>query len=199
MNRLNRFWMGVSLLIVAGNATADSFPVRYWPIFPSPITLIKSDNINKMPFAEQLMVQTLAGLVAYNTRETGTGEYVWLENGSVSYTEWLKREITYTKCNVADEHAFGAWELVDRYSKQRLIKGYILCRRDPAKRGLYEGKTQNTSVNVANALCGILSGIAWRKPLKPMPANMGLHASWMSGTKMKPGYGKNTVTAFHMI
>ena len=152
---------------------ADTYPTRYWPKFPAPVTLVKSENINQMSFQEDVLVQTLAGLVACNARKHGTGEYVWIENGAPSYEEWLKRENAYTGCKIEDR-AFSTWELVDRYRQQGILKGYILYKKDPAKRQLYEGKPLNTSVNVANALCPLLSGIAIEETLEPDARKHGL-------------------------
>ena len=164
----------LTTLSVEDAVRADAYPTRYWPKFPVPVTILKSENINRMSFQEDVLVQTLAGLVAYSFRKHGTGEFLWLDNGTASYAEWLKREKAYTGCKLLEDRAYTTWELVDRYRQQGILKGYILYKKDPAKRPLYEGKPLNTSVNVANALCPILSGVAVEETLETDARTHGL-------------------------
>jgi hypothetical protein len=55
---------------------------------------------------------------------------------------------------------FGPWDLVDRYAKHGLIKGYILYRSDASKGETSQHRPgMDCSVNVATSLAGLLDGI----------------------------------------
>ncbi len=61
---------------------------------------------------------------------------------------------------MATPGAFAPWELVDRYTRQGIIKGYILYRRDQSKgENNTDRPGMNCTVNVATSLAGLLDGI----------------------------------------
>ena len=174
MIRVRAFVIGWMAAVCCGTGWADAFPARYWPTFPAPTKVVASEAYDKLPFEQDVALQTLAGLVAYSARTGGTGEYVWLTNAGGSYGEWLKRLEAYSGGRVENARALSLWELADRYREQGVIKGYILYRTEKPARSLYEGKSTDVSSNVATALCAVYSAIAIEERLEPEARKHGL-------------------------
>jgi len=161
LDKRKRFgWTLLLVSVFSGvSAVADEFPDRYWPVFPIPQRIVRSESFNRLGFDECMLLQTLSGLVAHDTRELGGGEMVWLANESPSYTEWLSRWTRRTGVP-SPERAYTVWELVKRYREQGVVKGYILYEQEHGERPLYEGTASDTSANVATSLCPLLGGVA---------------------------------------
>jgi hypothetical protein len=154
--------IGVSLLVsLTCCATfAGEFPVRYWPTFPKPERIVITETENHSNFPRCLLLRTLAGVVANHTRTEGKGDLIWItEPDAPSYDEWLQRCQHYLQSPVvSDTPSLGS--LLTKYCQEGIIKGYILCKADTSTRALHEGTPNNSSANVATALCPILQGVA---------------------------------------
>jgi hypothetical protein len=149
-------------LLSAGAASAGQTDDRWWPVQALPKALVRTTNQQEFPeprIALQMMVQSVAGLAAKAVNEGRADEMVWVSNGDVDMENWYVHLLAQHP-DLTKPGAFGPWELMDRYAKQGLIKGYILYRRDKSK-----GETNafrpgiNCSVNVATSLAGLLDGI----------------------------------------
>ncbi|MBI3920359.1 MAG: hypothetical protein HY318_02985 [Armatimonadetes bacterium] len=123
------------------------------------------------------MMETLSGLVARHAQKTGTGEYLWTGlTSNPSYEEWFRRLVAWTKPRVIDG-TYSVWDLVDRYRKAGVVKGYILYQYDHTNRAWHgnpEPAQLDTSANVATTLAGLLSGIAVDESLRGKAEAAGL-------------------------
>mgnify|MGYP005853072339 FL=1 len=167
---------GIVWLLAASPVAAgfgEGFSDRYWPAFPAPSRIVLSESHNRLEFGEHLLLQTLSGLVAHRARTRGAKELIWIGIDSPSYDEWRRRFLEYSGA-CCDPRIYTVWELVDRYRDTGLVKGYILCRKDPADRALYEGVPADWSVNAATALCPLLSGVAVEEELEERARASGL-------------------------
>ncbi len=147
-------------------ARGEEFPDRYWPAFPAPTRVVIAESHLQPSFARGVLLQTLAGLVAHQTRERGTGELVWLGTpDNPSYETWFHRCLRYLRVP-CEERPVPLWKLVTHSHKQGIVKGYVLYREDPSRRRLYTGRPTDVSLNVATALCAQLQGVAVAETLR---------------------------------
>ena len=135
---------------------------RWWPVQALPKVLVRTTNQQEFPeprVALQMMAQSVAGLAAKAVNEGRGNELVWVNNGDGDLEKWYVRLLAEHP-DLEKAGAFGPWELVDRYAKRGMIKGYILYRVDKSKGddNGYESRL-NCSVNVATSLAGLLDGV----------------------------------------
>ncbi len=165
---------GWIMLLCMGWAASGDLPPRYWPEFPAPDRVLVSENHNEVDFGTGLLLHTLSGLVAQDTARRGRGELLWISvKDAPSYDQWLRRCLDYTGAG-RDAGVYKTWDLIDRYRAQGVVKGYLLCRREPGARDLYEGEAGDTSVNVATSLCAVLGGVAVEEGLEAQAQQHGL-------------------------
>ncbi len=140
--------------------TIMDLPARYWPAFPLPDRVVLGESHNGVNEAVRVVLNTVSGLVAHDTRCNHSGEMVWIGlTNSPSYDTWLAAYLARTGVP-CEKRVLSTWDLVDRYREQGIVKGYILYRREPGDRPLYEGTPSDTSVNVATSLCAVWGGVA---------------------------------------
>jgi len=167
VNRLVRHLPGFIPLLVmtwlgtmpGSGATPES---RWWPTQTFPKAVVRTTDQRRFSeprIALQLMVQSVAGLAAKAVNEGRGDELVWVDNGGGDLEKWYARLITQQP-ELARPGALEPWDLVDRYVKQGIIKGYILYRRDQSKGESHTSRPgMDCSANVASSLAGILDGI----------------------------------------
>jgi hypothetical protein len=160
--------------LLALQASAADFPRRYWPAFPRPDRIVASVSHNSLNSADGVLLHTVAGLVAYDTRARNSGELVWIGlTGATSYDEWLERCLA--RLDVPREPGeLGVWDLVDRYRDRGIIRGYILYAQERGERPLYALAAADESVNVATALCPLLYAVALDESLEAQAREHGL-------------------------
>ena len=106
-----------------------------------------------------MMVQSVAGLAAKAVNEGRGDEMAWVDNGNPDLEDWLSR-LFAARPVLQRSGPFGPWELVDRYAKNGIIKGYILYRLDRSQGEINAYRAgMDCSVNVATSLAGVLGGI----------------------------------------
>lgn len=179
---MNRGRLEISLLVLALFSAMPVFAGqtddRWWPVQAFPKAVVRTANQQEFPeprAALQMMVQSVAGLAAKAVNEGRGDELVWVNNGDGDLEKWYARLIASHPA-LAKPGAFEPWELVDRYAKQRIIKGYILYRRDRSGgEGNASGSVLNCSVNVATSLAGLLDGIIVDEGLEPAAKAHGLN------------------------
>jgi len=169
---MNRWiWRGLlaTQLLLLAMALLCAMPVfagqtedRWWPAQARPKALVRTTNQQEFPeprTALQMMVQSVAGLAAKAVNEGRGNEMVWVNNGNGDLEKWYARLVTQHP-DLEKPGAFAPWDLVDRYAKQGIIKGYILYRSDKSK-GEHNATLpgMNYSANVATSLAGLLDGI----------------------------------------
>jgi hypothetical protein len=155
----------LQLLFVPSLIVLHSVPVpagagedRWWPVQLMPKGVVRTQNkegSQPRRAAVDMMLQSVAGLAAKAVNEGRADEMVWIDNGNVDMENWYARMFALHP-DLEKRIAAAPWDLVDRYVKQSIIKGYILYRSDSSK-----GETGklNCSVNVATSVAGLLDGI----------------------------------------
>jgi len=168
MNNRNRGWwfdprnpLLFGGLLITISARAQQNEARWWPVQALPAAVVRTTNQQSSAsrVALEMMVQSVAGLAAKAVNEGRSDEMVWVSNASADSEAWYARLLT-THPSLKQPGAFGPWELVDRYAKRGIIKGYILYRLDKSSGESNAHRSgMDCSVNVATSLAGLLDGI----------------------------------------
>jgi hypothetical protein len=163
----SRFIPAAVILVAAGfafeNAAAQSeITDRWWPIQIVPKTIVRVSTASELVtnhFAHETMIQSVAGLAARAVNQGKGDEMVWVETGNTSMSEWFSRwRAAHEQVTVAGP--INSWELIDRFAKRGLIKGYILYKQDVSRRDLNSyAPGMDCSVNVATSLAPILDAV----------------------------------------
>jgi hypothetical protein len=167
----NRIWASefdlripllIAAVLISIPARAGQSEDRWWPVQTLPEAVVRTANQQEFPaprVALQMMVQSVAGLAAKAVNEGRGDEMVWVNNGNADLEDWYARLLA-THPNLKQPGTFGPWELVDRYAKRGVIKGYILYRLDRSRGESNADRPGiDCSVNVATSLAGLLGGI----------------------------------------
>lgn len=122
-----------------------------------------------------MLVQSVAGLSAKGVNEGRCDELVWVGiDDNVDIEDWFARMLKRHP-ELQSRGTFGPWELVDRYAKRGLIKGYILYRPDTSRGETSQHRTGlDCSVNVATSLAGVLDGVIVDEKLEVEARSHGL-------------------------
>jgi hypothetical protein len=148
--------------VSAAPSFAGDIGARWWPVQTFPKAIVRTGSQQDFPkprLALQMMVQSVAGLAAQAVNEGRGDELVWVCNGDGDLEKWYARLLAQHP-GLATRGEFKPWDLVDRYAKQGIIKGYILYRiAKPADQNNTDPASPNCSVNVATSLAGVLEGI----------------------------------------
>ena len=146
---------------VRSNAPGEH-AARWWPVQELPMGVVRTANQQEFPqsrAALQMMLQSVSGLAAAAVNARRGDEMVWVDDGNADLEDWYARFLAMHS-GVEKRGTFGPWELVDRYAKRAIIKGYILYRLDhsPGPGNSYR-PGMDCSVNVATSLAGLLEGV----------------------------------------
>jgi hypothetical protein len=133
---------------------------RWWPVQAMPKALVRLQNDLPAPRAScEMMAQSVAGLAAKAVNEGRADEMVWAGTDNVDIEDWLAR-LVKRQPQLELRGTFALWDLVDRYARKGIIKGYILYRADHSQGELSQHRPAiDCSVNVATSLAGVLDGI----------------------------------------
>jgi hypothetical protein len=125
-----------------------------------PKALVRLQNDLPAPRAScEMMAQSVAGLAAKAVNEGRADEMVWAGTDNVDIEDWLAR-LVKRQPQLELRGTFALWDLVDRYARKGIIKGYILYRADHSQGELSQHRPAiDCSVNVATSLAGVLDGI----------------------------------------
>jgi hypothetical protein len=150
------------LILIFALLPAAAEDGRWWPVQVLPKALVRTENWQRFPApngAYQMMVQSVAGLAAQGVNEGRCDELVWVGTDHPDLEHWYDR---WRARNPAVElrGVLKPWELVDRYSKQGIVKGYILYTEDGSAGEFCTFRPgMNCSANVATSLAGLTGGI----------------------------------------
>lgn len=148
--------------LIATPVLAGGAENRWWPVQAFPKTVVRTTSQQDFPepkLALQMLVQSVAGLAAQAVNEGRGSELVWVYNGDGDLEKWYARLLA-RQPELATPGALAPWDLVDRYVKQGIIKGYILYRSDESTNDNNGGRADmDCSVNVATSLAGLLDGV----------------------------------------
>ena len=140
---------------------------RWWPGQAMPTALVRLHNEFPSPQGlYEMLAQSVAGLAARALNDGRGDELVWVVTDNVDVEDWLVR-FSKRHPEVEQRGTFGVWDLVDRYAKQGVIKGYILYKTDRSKGELNQHRPgMDCSVNVATSLAGLLDGLLVEESLE---------------------------------
>ena len=152
----------IAFTMSAALVTAAADEGRWWPVQTMPKALVRMEDPNTFSsnrVSYEMIAQSVAGLAAKAVNEGRADEMVWVGTDNIDVEDWfvhlLKRQP-----QLELRGTFALWNLVDRYAKQGLIKGYILYRSDHSKGENNQHRPgMDCSVNVATSLAGLLDGI----------------------------------------
>ncbi len=131
---------------------------RWWPVQKRPTGIVRTKN-RDLPMAQQMLMQSIAGLTAKSVNQDHSDEMVWVSTHNVDFETWYDLWLKQNP-SVKFRGEFDPWELVQRYSQSGIIKGYILYALDQSPGQMNEHRKEiNLSVNVATSLAGILDGV----------------------------------------
>ncbi|HVY70675.1 MAG TPA: hypothetical protein VHH73_12155, partial [Verrucomicrobiae bacterium] len=145
--------------LIARGAQSDD---RWWPVQAMPRALVEagiSPKPSESRLALEMLVQSVAGLAAKAVNEARGEEMVWVAMSGGDVEEWHRRLVA-ARPEMKSQATLGAWELVERFARRGVIKGYILYRLDPSAGHLNDHRAgMDCSVNVATSLAGLLDGV----------------------------------------
>lgn len=172
--RLVVWFSMVSVFAVAAAGAAED---RWWIVQALPKAIVRTENWQRFPSpngAYQTMVQSVAGLAAKAVNEGRSEELVWVGTDHIDLEHWYDR-LLVRRPYLEVHGTLRPWELVDRYVKKGIIKGYILYRWDESPGELCTFRRgMDCSVNVATSLAGVLDGILVEERLEKAAASHGL-------------------------
>ena len=156
--------VALCLMVSAIVRAADPAAGGWWPAQRLPQALVNATPVGSWPGGTadgpmRMLMQSVCGLAAQAVNEGKGDELVWLPGLGKDMEEWGRR-FRADHPAVQLRATLEPWELVDRYRRQGLIKGYILYRFDRSKpeAGSKPRQGMDLSVNVATSLAGILGG-----------------------------------------
>lgn len=162
------------LLLFVGNATrggwtqatvtprpsrqaAAAVPPRWWPRYVRPKSVLLV--VRPQSQEEYMTLMTLAGLVARAAQQGRTDQMIWVKQTTPNaYDLWLPAMLKQT--GATQRGPFTVRELLQRFAKAGIVKGYLLYHPDTSKRDAHQGIPNDTSVNVATSLCAPMEGVA---------------------------------------
>ena len=150
---------------------------RWWPVQEPPKALVRMEipGTSTLPrLSVEMMAQSVAGLAAKAVNEGRGNELVWVNTGNTDEEDWLAR-LLERKRQIEVRGTFGVWNLIDRYSKTGVIRGYLLYRADHSQGSLNAHRPGiDRSVNVATSLAGLLDGVLVDEALEAEAKSHGL-------------------------
>ncbi len=152
---------GLVWLAPAAAFSAGTGVNRWWPVQAEPKGLVRlsKDGYPEPRAASEMMAQSVAGLAAKAVNEGRADELVWMDTDNVDIEDWLVRRLKHQP-QLEQRGTFALWDLVDRYRRMGIIRGYILYRQDHSTGELNQHRPgMDCSVNVATSLAGLLDGI----------------------------------------
>lgn len=150
----------------------DKHADRWWPLQTVPQGIVRTRG--HKTFAEEMLVQSIAGLAAKAVNQTQGDELVWVASGNRNIEAWYQAFLkAHPTLEVRGD--LDPWELVDRYARRGIIKGYLLYAQDKSTGQINEHRTgMDLSVNVATSLAGILGGVLIEESLEAKARAQGL-------------------------
>jgi len=139
-------------------STVEAEEVRWFGKQTAPKAIVRAMQ-DRGGVAVEMMVQSVAGLAAKAVNEGRGDEMVWVSSGNADVERWYSQFLRRSE-GIEVRGEMGAWDLVDRFAKRGIIKGYILYRLDNSAGQINEHRAgMDLSVNVATSLAGVLDGI----------------------------------------
>ena len=145
---------------------------RWWPEQTVPRSVVRTREHGDP--AHKMLVQSIAGLAAKRVNKGQGDEMVWVFNDNQDMELWYQAFLKRHP-HVSAGETLTSWELVKRFVKHGVIKGYILYSQDKSPgRTSDHRKGMDRSVNVATSLAGILDGVIVEESLEKEAIENGL-------------------------
>jgi hypothetical protein len=142
------FWAGLLCTLVhIATAGFGQEEKGWWPVQESPDAIVTCTVKRASDAREMNLAQSVAGLVALALNEGTTKEGVWLSTVNPDYAGYYTSLVK--RLHAKEPGKYPVWDLVERYRKQGLIKGYIL----------YDYNSRDNSVNLATVYAGLKKGV----------------------------------------
>lgn len=135
---------------------------HWWPIQKEPSSVVICNFMNNN-IPDHALAQSLAGLAALGVNEGEFDEMVWMSRGDSDSKLWYERMMA--EKSYVQSGTFTTWELLERYVKRGLIKGYVLFRQ-------YSKGSE--SLNPATVLASLNHAVLIEEELEEKAKNLGL-------------------------
>ena len=169
--------LALAVLLVLLSAPAAADDARWFPTQAAPRALVRTTPAEQFPeprLATEMLVQSVAGLAARAVNEGRGDEMVWVATANADLERWHARLLDRRPAPDV-RGALAPWDLVERYRRRGLVKGYVLYKLDTSG-----GETNahrpgmDLSVNVATSLAGLLEGVLVDESLEARAGALGL-------------------------
>lgn len=158
-----------AFLFVVVLAHATTYNGRHgWPVQKAPKGLIIC--LPGSSVAEEMLLQSLAGLAAKAVNENRIDEMVWEDVNNVSYQKLYTASVE-ALCLEKEVRRMDVWQLLDYLKEKKIVKGYVLYRLDSGER---THVINDYSSNVATVYASLLSGVLIDESLQQKAARYGL-------------------------
>lgn len=137
----------VLLLHVTVYATDPGVNNSWWPAQKSPRKIVTCIPAKNTDLREMNLAQSISGLAAQAINEGMNDEGVWISYPNSNYTFYYASLIK--RLNAKETGKYKVWDLVKKYKKKNIIKGYIL----------YDCSKEDNSINLATIYAGLKQGI----------------------------------------
>lgn len=172
------FLLSLALAVSTSAASADS--TFWWPEQKLPASLLRTTPHDTWKsegpdLAVRMMLQSVAGLAAKAVNTGTSTELLWISSPNKEVEGWGQRFLADNP-SIKLAATLSPWELVARFQKSGVIKGYILYNLDKSKApaGSKTREDIDNSSNVATSLAGILDGIIIDESLESQAIKAGL-------------------------
>ncbi len=123
---------------------------------------------------EHMLVESIAGLAAQAVNDRRGDELVWVSGPyGRDYRTW--HDGLVKRLDLEDRGTFDPWQLLDRFRKAGVVRGYVLYTFDAsAGKPTEERRGVDESANVATSVAGVLGGVLISADLEPRARAAGL-------------------------
>lgn len=139
----------------------------WWPVQPTPKGIVVCEPVKV--HGENALLHSLTGLVAQAQRQGLTDELIW-HNAGNDYPLWYVKLIKRT--GAEERGTFDVWELLERYSNRKMVKGYILYEPETVPK--YR-EDMNFSYHAAVSYAGIKKAIIIDTRMESRVKELGLN------------------------
>ncbi len=175
----------VAMAILASSHAVLAATQSAFPSFPVPSQIYTA--LWPSAYDQQVALETLSGIDAYQTRIRGSGTMIWINQDNSTYDQWLG--MYENRYDVPMSPSTNFWSLANTLHQKGILRGYVLYSAPAAGAdGTYAGS--DSSVNIATSLCAPLGAIAIDQSMVPEAQALGLRelanaegqtTSWLLG------------------
>ena len=154
----------LAILIICRCSIAFADEDRWWPEQTVPKSVVRTREHGDP--ATKMLVQSIAGLAAKAVNQGQGEEMVWVFNDNHDMKLWYEAFLKHHP-GITTNGTLTPWELVNRFAKRDVIKGYILYSQDKSPGRTSDHRDgMDRSVNVATSLAGIFDGVVVEERLE---------------------------------